>query len=352
MPSRTMYFVVPGDLETRTGGYGFDRAVVAGLRERGWTVVVVSLPGNYPLATAAARLAAARAFAAIPSDALVVVDGLALGALAAEAVHERTRLRLIALVHHPLGLETGIDAATSNRLLASEREALTAVRGVVVTSRRTMGAVERLGVPSTSLAVVEPGTVPMPLAAGSGGARLEWLCVASLVPRKGHDTLFDALETLTALPWHLTCVGGLNRDSDFASRLVQRSSSGSLSGRVTLAGELAGAALDSAYDRADVFVLATHYEGYGMAVAEALARGIPVVSTPTGAIEELVGRSAGILVPPADPAALARELRRVITDRDVLEQLRRGARAVRASLPTWDAACARMEAALLAFGDR
>jgi len=94
-------------------------------------------------------------------------------------------------------------------------------------------------------------------------------------------------------------------------------------------------------------VLPTHYEGYGMAVAEALARGIPVVSTPTGAISELIGADAGVLVPAGDAVALATVLHTLMTDRSRLEALRRGALQARSSLLTWDDASARMEAALM-----
>jgi glycosyltransferase involved in cell wall biosynthesis len=352
MSARTLFFVVPGEIETKTGGYGYDRRIVAGLRLRGWTVQVVSLPGRYPSPTERERGAARRALAAIPDQAHVLVDGLAFGVLAAEAALERSRLRLIALVHHPLGLEQGIDAAGVNTLLASERAALETCRGVVVTSLSTVSAVEALGVERDRIVVVEPGTDQAPAAAGSGGPVCQMLCVASLIPRKGHDTLLDALERLTHLSWHLTCVGRVEHDSVYAAALERRCDDGPLAGRVTLAGELSGAVLDRAYHTTDLLVLPTRYEGYGMAVAEALARGVPVVSTPTGAIAALVGRDAGVLVPPADVDALARALAALIEHPAHLERLREGAIRTRGSLPTWDVACALMEEALVRFAER
>ena len=358
MSDRTLYFVVPGDLETRTGGYGYDRQIIAGLTERGWLVHFISLAGHYPFPSVDARVDAARAFAVIPDHALVVVDGLAFGALPVAAVRERERLRLVALVHHPLGLETGITDNEARKLLASEREALTAAIGVVVTSKRTVSAVEDLGVASTRIAVVEPGSEPAKPASGSQSLDgqivlhvsqaipLHMVCVASLVPRKGHDTLFDALVQLAHLDWRLTCVGSFDRDTEYAARLRARCNLPPLRDRVALVGELAGTALDAAYDQADLFVLPTHYEGYGMVVAEALARAIPVVSTRTGAIAELVGDDAGVLVAPADVGALAQALETLITDREQLARLRRGAASRRASLSTWQSAAEVMEKAL------
>ena len=341
-----LYFVVPGDIETRTGGYGYDREILSSLRARGWQVSLVSVAGDYPTPSAADRQHAASALAALPDGALVLIDGLAFGALPDEARAEQHRLRLVALVHHPLGLETGIAADTSQRLLASEAAALTAIRGVVVTSPRTASAVHLLGVPLDRILVVEPGTEPANAAIGSNGGPLHLLCVASITPRKGHDTLLDALGRLLHLDWTLTCVGSLERDSAYASTIVARCTAPPFASRVRLAGELAGAALEAAYMRADVFVLPTHYEGYGMVIAEALARAIPVVSTPTGAIESLVGDNAGALVPPGDPSALAHVLDRVMTDRPFRERLRSGALARRGTIPTWASAAESMEAAL------
>lgn len=349
MSGRTLHVVVPGDIDTMTGGYGYDRRIIHGLRSRGWHVVLHSLPGQYPLPTPAERAAAGAALATIPVDSVVLVDGLAFGALPDEAAVERHRLYLLALVHHPLGLETGLSTARSHLLLASERRALESVRGVVVTSPRTAEAVASLGVPPSRIAVVEPGTDAAAESRGSGGVGARrLLTVASLTPRKGHDTLLDALEGMLDLDWHLTCVGSVERDSMHASRLANRAATAPLHGRVTLAGELAGEALEAAYAAADVFVLPTRYEGYGMSVAEAVAHALPVVSTATGGIPELVGR-AGVLVPPDDEVALRSALRALLTDAALFGQLRDEARAARAALPSWDAACERMEAALTAL---
>lgn len=347
MTGRVLHVVVPGDLDTKTGGYGYDRQIIHGLQARGWNVVLTGLPGHYPFPSAAECSAATTALAAIPDGSLVLVDGLALGALPIETARERERLHLVALVHHPLGLETGLDADSSRLLLDSERRALACVRGVVVTSSRTTAAVESLGVARERVMVVEPGTDAAPDARGSGTGARHLLCVASLTPRKGHDTLFDALVEMLDLDWHLTCVGSAARDSAHAARLTARASTPPLHERVTLAGELAGPALEAAWDAAELFVLPTHYEGYGMVVAEALAHALPVVSTATGAVPELIGADAGVLVPPGDAAALHAVLRTLMTDEARFARLRAGARAARATLPSWDEACARMEAALM-----
>jgi glycosyltransferase involved in cell wall biosynthesis/SAM-dependent methyltransferase len=344
-PRPTLVFVVPGDLEARTGGYGYDRRIAAGLRALGWSVAVTSLEGRYPHPDAAARGAAARAFAAMPDDSLVLVDGLAFGALPDEVQREQTRLRLVALVHHPLALETGLDAGTAATLEAGERRALAAARLVIVTSEPTARALARFGVSSDRVAVVEPGTEPAPESRGTG-TPLQLLSVGSVVPRKGHRVLVDALARIPDRLWRLTVAGAVDRDLAEASALRDAIHASGLDRRVTLAGDLDADALAREYDRADLFVLPTFEEGFGMAVAEAVARGLPVVSTPTGGIADLVDREAGALVPPGDVDALARVLRAAMEDEDLRRGWTEAARQARRRLPGWDVAAARMAAAL------
>jgi glycosyltransferase involved in cell wall biosynthesis len=338
--------VVPGTLETPTGGYVYDRRIVAGLRSRGWSIDVALVDDSFPRPTADARAQAARTLAGIPAGSSVLVDGLAFGALPGEIEREARRLRLLALIHHPLARETGLESNVAARLEASERRALAAVARVVVTSRQTAEGLADYGVPSERISIVEPGTDPAPLARGSAGGVVELLCVATLIPRKGHAILLDALQTLAHLPWRLTCVGSASRDRDTATRLCELTRARGWTDRVELAGEVGHDLVDAHYDRAHVFVLPTLYEGYGMVVAEALARGLPVVSTACGGIPDLVDKSSGLIVPPGDVDALAAALSRVVGDAAFRGALKAGAAAARERLPTWDDAAARMEAAL------
>jgi glycosyltransferase involved in cell wall biosynthesis len=348
LTSKSVVLVVPGRLDTLTGGYGYDRRIIAALSARGWTVALRELHDSFPFPTPEARAEARSALASIADGAVVLLDGLAFGAMADEAEREAERLKLVALVHHPLAAEAGLSAADANALEASERRALATVRRVVVTSRGTAAALARYGVNRDRISVVEPGTDRAPLARGSAGEPVHLLCVASLVPRKGHDVLFHALASIPYRGWRLTCVGSVERHRAMAEQLRALARSLGLDSQIAFAGEADGSNLTAHYGSADVFVLPTLYEGYGMVVAEALAHGLPVISTYTGAIAELVGEQAGILAPPGDINALARALSQVLDDSDgsgvrLRERLARGARQVRDTLPTWDDAGRRMD---------
>lgn len=342
-----LYVVVPGDLETRTGGYGYDRRIIAGLRDRGWAVEVVRLDDSFPAPTTAARVHAARSLALIPAGSTVLIDGLALGAIPDEVEREAGRLTIVALVHHPLAAETGLEPARAAALETSERRALAATRAVVVTSRATARALAAYGVIAARITVVEPGTDPARRGSEQTRATREvaLLCVATLTPRKGHELLLRALASIPQRNWTLTCAGSLERDPATVARVRAHIRAADLEDRVSFAGELDAAALAEVYDRADLFVLPTLYEGYGMAVAEALARGIPVISTATGAIQDLVDE-AGMVVPPGDLGAFTAALSRVLGDADLRARLAANARTVRDRLPTWDAAAEGMAGAL------
>jgi glycosyltransferase involved in cell wall biosynthesis len=331
----SLVLFVPGRLDSLTGGYAYDRQMVAGLRRRGWSVLVRELDSSFPQPTAAARSDAEQALAEVPDGSTVLIDGLALGTLPEETWRAARRLRIVALVHHPLAAETGIEPHIARRFEESERRALAAVWLVIVTSRATAGALERYGVAAGRIAVIEPGTERAPLARGSQGAVRRLLCVASLVPRKGHDILLHALAEVPHHDWLLTCVGSQYRNPATVQRLCAQIEAEGLDDQVQLVGEVDAPTLAEYYDSADIFVLPTLHEGYCMAVAEALAHGLPVVSTPTGAIAELVGRDAGMLVPPGDSEALTAALWRVLDDDGLRTRLREGARRARNRLPTW-----------------
>lgn len=329
-------FAVPGRLDTRTGGYEYDRRIVAGLRARGWDVDISQWGDDFPFPSESARAQAARSLADLPDGAIVVIDGLAFGALPDVVRGERDRLAIVALVHHPLALETGLSPAAAAALDASERAALKSARAVVVTSEATARTLAHYDVARARITVVEPGTDAAPIAAGSRQETLTFLAVGSVVPRKGFGTLMDALALVAQRPWRLIVAGSLDRAPETVAQVMSRLHAAGLSERVEFLGELNGDALAEVYGRADVFVLPTFYEGYGMVVAEAIARGLPVISTPTGGIPSLVGDRAGLLVPIADVPALAHALAQVIDDPATLDRLRHGARDARERLVSWD----------------
>lgn len=342
--SRAFTFAIPGDLSLKTGGYAYDRAVIARIGAYGWEAEVLGLGPGFPLPDAATLAAAEARLSALPDGRTVLVDGLAYGVLDRWAEREAGRLRIVALVHHPLALESGTPAETAARFKASEARALSFARHVVVTSPLTARELAaHFGVAAEKITVAPPGTEPAPRATGGGAAPLI-LSIGTLTFRKGHDVLLDALKRIEDLPWRARIVGSRDLDPATAAALERQARGLGLSDRVTFAGTSDDPRTEMA--TADIFALASRYEGYGMVFAEALSQGLPVVACAAGAVPEVVPAEAGLLVPPDDPQAFAGALRLLLTDRS--ERLRRAEAAARAgaTLPGWDDTARLIAAAL------
>lgn len=357
---KRLEFVVPGNIETPTGGYIYDREILSGLDALGWRTTVHALDASFPKPTPAALRAARATFAALPTRSLVVIDGLALPGLDRLLAEEAARLDLVALVHHPVALETGLAPEEARLFATAERRALGFVRRVITTSQWTARTLAADGAPVAQLRVVEPGVdrrrthgstdpqgTPLP---AHDRETINLLCVATLTPRKGHALLFEALGELRDRRWHLSCAGSLLRDAPTVTALQHQIDRLSLRKRISLLGDVDREALERYYSRADLFVLPSYLEGYGMALAEAVAHGVPVVSTTAGAIPETVPASASVLVPPGDARALTKALASVLDDPARRAMLAANARAARVSLPTWAIASAKFAAALDGLG--
>jgi glycosyltransferase involved in cell wall biosynthesis len=331
-------FAVPGSLDQLTGGYTYDRRLIAGLRELGCDVDVIDLGDGFPYPTATTRQGALERLRAAPAGRPLVVDGLALGVLPEAATALARTHPVIALVHHPLALETGVTPAIAATLAASEHAALACVRHVVATSPSTRRVlIADYAVAPASVTVALPGIDAVALAARPLRDSVTLLAVGAVVPRKGYDVLIDALARLTDLAWRLVIAGDATRDRATADAVAARIAASGLGRRVSVRGAVDDDELARLHAEADVFVLASRHEGYGMAFAAAINHGLPVIGTRAGAIPETVPPGTGILVDPDDVAALAAALRTMIADRRARESYAAAARAAASGLPRWDA---------------
>jgi glycosyltransferase involved in cell wall biosynthesis len=331
-------FAVPGRLDQPTGGYAYDRRVIAELRRRGCSVDIVDLGEGFPRPTDATIREALARLRQVPAGRPFVIDGLAFGVLPEAAIVLRATHPLIALVHHPLALESGLTGAEAQALHSSEREALGAARHVVVTSAATARLLAAdYGVPSQAIAIALPGSDRVAASGRAADETIRLLAVGAIVRRKGYDVLIEALARLTDLDWQLVIAGDCTRDRETAGALATRVVLLRLGARITITGAVGEDELAGLYRNADLFVLASRHEGYGMAFAEAIAHGLPVVGTKAGAIPDTVPDGAGILVPPDDVAALAAALRAMIGDATLRERCAAAARRAALLLPTWEA---------------
>lgn len=329
-----LWFASPGDPATLTGGYIYNARVIDGLTSQGWDVRRIRLPDAYPFPSASDQATAKNLLFEVGEADVLVIDGLALGAFSPDVLGN-LRGKLVALVHHPLADESGLDETQVAELTASETLALRYAKGVIVTSPHTGGAlVERFEVARKNITVAIPG-VDRPSAVQARKEPPIILSVGSLTARKGHDVLVRALATIVDLDWQANIVGSCERDPEVANDVRNLISNLELQGRVSLSGEFAQSDLAACYGTASVFALATRHEGYGMVFSEAMMHGLPIVTCAAGAVPDTVPASAGILVPVDDEAAFASALRSVLSDRERYQELARGSQAAGDAMPSW-----------------
>ena len=338
-------FVVPGRLDQLTGGYLFDRHIVEGLRARGRDVRVVELTAVRSRPKASARR--------LPAGTQTVIDGLAFDNLVDALPSQAGRLRLIAFVHHTLAQETGLSPTAAARAAAIEATLLPCFRGILCPSEATAAAVAGYGIPRDRIAIVPPGTAKpkYPRPRRNGRFRRALLCVAGVVPRKGHTVLIEALHDIRDLDWRLICIGSLDRDLRTARAVRRKIAALGLGRRIVLAGEEPPRSVARAYLAADVFVLPSFYEGYGMAYAEAMAHGLPIVATTAGAIARNRATAGRLARAARRPAGLGAGFAPGVDRAGLAARLAAGSRAAGRLLPdwpqatmSWEAACDRLAA--------
>ena len=341
-------FAVPGDLNTLTGGYIYDRQLVEGLRTLGWEVEVLSFGTTFPDPSDEDMTDAVQQLMGLPEGCPVIIDGLAFGAMD-PALVAGIKAPIVAMVHHPLAFENGISEAAKARLLQSERANLARVAHTIAPSPHTAQMLkDPYGVPEDKITVARPGTVrPTSFPAPQDPPLI--LSVGIQVPRKGHDVLLSALAQITDVAWQAVIVGGVHDDAH-GEMLAQMVTGLGLQERVEMPGRVAHEALSQYYAQASLFALATRYEGYGIVFDEATVHGLPIVSCRVGAVPGTVSPEAGLLVPPDDPTSFGDALRRVLTDTDLRDSMAAAASNAAHDLATWDSTARTVAAVLERIG--
>lgn len=339
-------FAIPGDLKSTTGGYAYDRRVIDILPDFGVHVSVTTLPDAFPNPSAADLAETGRLLKTKPHDAVLMVDGLAFGAFT-DDILDVLQGRVIALVHHPLFLETGLPHSRKVEIKTSEENALQRASHIVVTSRVTKRIlVDTMGLSPDKVTIAEPGTDPARRATGTG-APLQILAVGAVLPRKGYHILVEALAPLKHIDWRLTIAGALDRHPGAVETVQKAIQANGLEDRVTLAGKVVPATLERHYESADLFVSASLFEGYGMVLAEAMARGLPMVIAAGGAAAETAGEAAALHVEAGNVAALTAAIERALIDKKLRDRLADAAWEAGRTLPTWHETARRIAAVLL-----
>jgi glycosyltransferase involved in cell wall biosynthesis len=299
-----------------------------GLRALGHEVRVVELDGRLPDPDQASIYAARTTWAGLAADSVRLIDGMALQAFGGLPLHQVT-----ALVHHPASLETGLPDEAGHRLRATDVAMFQELPRLVVTSDQTAQRLIRdFGAHGERIKVIIPGIDDLPRSAGSPGPSCNILSVGALIPRKGHNVLLRVLSRLFDLDWTLTIAGSADRDPVHAATLRALAEELQIVRRVRFVGDVS----EALWTNADLFALTSYFEGYGVAIAEAMRRGLAVAVTNVGAVPTLVTPEAGVVCAPGDVEQLSKAMRRLIFDRPLLRYMADAAWRCGQSLPSWN----------------
>jgi len=326
-------FAIPGDITTLTGGYIYERRLLDELRAQGRPVRHIQLGGSFPAPTPAHMADAVAQLQALGPGQALILDGLAFGSLDTAGL-AGVRAPVVAMVHHPLALESGLSAVSVAHLFRTERDNLALAQHVLVPSPHTAELLSaEYGVPRDRITIARPGT-DRPTGTQAPVTPPLILSVGIQHPRKGHDILIAALTEISDLDWQAVIVGS-PYDPEHAEALRAAVRTSGVSDRIRLAGRVDAADLETFYEGSTIFALATRFEGYGIVFDEALAHGLPIVSCHTGAVPDTVPPGTGLLVPPEDPVALAKGLRQVLSDNTARLHMSEAAARAGAALPSW-----------------
>ncbi|PHQ72107.1 MAG: glycosyl transferase family 1 [Paracoccus sp.] len=326
-------FAIPGDIDTLTGGYLYEKRLLSGLRDLGHDMQHLELPASFPDAGPDDMACAVGMLQSLDPARPLILDGLVSGAIDPAGL-ATVRAPVIAMVHHPLAEESGLNEARQSQLLQTERENLRLSRHVLVPSPHTRRIlIDRYDVPPAKITVARPGVDKTRLPRAPVSPPLI-LSVGILHPRKGHDVLIAALTRIAHLDWQAVIVGN-PWDRSHAAALQDMVNASPVAARIHLAGRVSDTRLRRLYARASVFALATRYEGYGIVFDEALLNGLPVVSCDTGAVPETLPTGTRLLTPIDDPAAFAAALDRILSDGALRERLTLAAETAGQALPDW-----------------
>ena len=309
----TLHFVIKGELDQKTGGYIYDARIIREMRLLGWHINVYSTANSKPGEEGGVEEDLGSILSGIEDNEIVILDGLVMGRHPLVLSQHAHRLRMISLLHHPLSKESGLTELEKDHLLHSEKAALASCIGVVTTSDFTSQQLSHMGVSESIIKTVIPGTDPSPVSIGPHKHfSPRFLCVASVIPRKGLDTLVDALSQILHLDWECICAGSLDRKPGYASDILKKVRDKKLSSRILFTGECSQSTIDKFYHISSIFVLPSMYEGYGMVLTEAATRGLPIISTTAGAIPNTLKSINAVLVPPGDTQSLAKAMEQAL----------------------------------------
>jgi len=341
MESKKIYLLTSGNIHELTGGYLYNQRLAAGLSQKGHTVKVISL-AETPSDQSVLENALRRQLRQTEPGSCVVIDSIVLGMMNRVIKEHGNRYYFVGLVHLPATLDLH-KTDKEMELAENELESMNALNQLVVTGNYIKQLLEQAGLDGSKISIIEPGVDNFPRKRDYAGLPFELLCISNFSWIKGQMLLADALSRLTNRNWTLRMYGNMSAGKEYVDSLKKLIASRNLGGRIQLHDTLNREDISSAFLKADLFVLPTQFESFGMVLTESLAHGIPVVTTTAGNLVHTVPAGMGILTEPGNVDELSFVLNRLFTDRNAYGSLCRSAALYYMMARSWEATVAEFE---------
>jgi len=332
----TIHFLIPGDINTLTGGYVYDKNIIEGLIKSGYTVNVHQLSNDFPFPSEENLKKCEAIYKSIPNGNPVFIDSLAFGPIHNILLMYQNKNPVIAIIHLPLTKNPNFSRAEREQFFLPEQNALKLANKIVAVSEFTKQIIIDYGIETSKIEVITPGVFKMPKKQSYPDNPEKILCVGSYLPGKGQLLLVRALAKLKHLCWTLNMFGIQNFDLPYVQKIQTEIIAEHLDERIFINPPISGDKLTKAYLNADLFILPSFFENFSMALNDALNYGIPVITTDGGGIPLSVPKNMGIIIPKGNETDLKQTIENVLTDSLLYKNLCNAASDYYKSANTWE----------------
>jgi glycosyltransferase involved in cell wall biosynthesis len=342
-----LHFLIPGDINTLTGGYVYDKIIINGLRNLGYGITVHQLGGDFPFPSAENLEHCKRILDSIPNRELVFIDSLAFGPMHMLLKDYQGKNPILPIIHLPLSQNPNYNEESKKLLAEQERRAFDYANSVVAVSWFTKQLIVGYGVNPDNVWVITPGVFRVPRKTEYPGLPENILCVGSFLPGKGQLVLVHALADMQQYAWSLSMYGIPEFDTDYVQSIKKTIDEAGLAKRVLMHKQVSGDELNAAYLRTDLFILPSLFENFSMALNDALIHGIPVITTTAGGIPFSVPKSMGLFISPGSQGELKQAIKELLTNSSLYKHLYRSASQYYKTANTWENSIHRFHSLIL-----
>jgi glycosyltransferase involved in cell wall biosynthesis len=339
----TVHFLITGDIQSLTGGYLYNMHMINGLRGKGHLVNVFGTDWQWKDSDSLEYICRHH-LKKLPHGSCVIVDSLILASLHHIVQEFGDRLKFLGLIHLPASYN--VLSGVHGKLADEELTAINDMRQVIVTGQFTFDLLCNVGLNPARICLVEPGTDHFPRKKRYKPVPSELLCIANYSALKAQDVLIRALCRLTAWNWSLHLYGDTNRDKKYTEALRSLIRQLKMEHRIIVHGIVERHEISTVFLNADLFLMPSLFESYGMAITESLAHGIPVVTTSAGNIPYTLPAGMGLLTEPGNEEQLADTIRSIFYDPVKYDALCKAASQYFKQVRSWEQAVSDFETIL------